>query len=102
MEICTRALSFWTYQTSQEAKYQEMTQKNLEDKLSSIEKQHQRMTREMNTELTGMPRIPDYYYYFLDFKIRVIERTLTIRSFHPWLLGIGFRETVGCERLLCI
>lgn len=55
MEICTRALSFWTYQTSQEAKYQEMTQKNLEDKLSVFEKQHQRMSREMNVELTGTP-----------------------------------------------
>ncbi|KAG0028547.1 cyclin B1 interacting protein 1, E3 ubiquitin protein ligase [Podila clonocystis] len=55
MEICTRGLSFWTYQTSQEAKYQEMTQKNLEDKLSVVEKQHQWMTREMNAELTGMP-----------------------------------------------
>ncbi|KAG0350660.1 cyclin B1 interacting protein 1, E3 ubiquitin protein ligase [Podila minutissima] len=53
MEICTRALSFWTYQTSQEAKYQEMTQKNLEDKLSVFEKQHQRMSREMNVELTA-------------------------------------------------
>ncbi|KAF9384527.1 cyclin B1 interacting protein 1, E3 ubiquitin protein ligase [Podila verticillata] len=45
MDICTRALSFWTYQTSQEAKYQEMTQKKLEGKLSTVEKQHQRMTR---------------------------------------------------------
>ncbi|KAG0318628.1 hypothetical protein BG000_004125, partial [Podila horticola] len=53
MEICTRALSFWTYQTTQEAKYQEMAQKNLEDKLGIVEKQHQRMTREMNAELTG-------------------------------------------------
>ncbi|KAG0036779.1 cyclin B1 interacting protein 1, E3 ubiquitin protein ligase [Podila clonocystis] len=53
MEICTRGLSFWTYQTSQEARYQEMTQKNLEDKLSVVEKQHQWMTREMNAELTG-------------------------------------------------
>ncbi|CAG8562877.1 11698_t:CDS:10, partial [Ambispora gerdemannii] len=31
MEICTRALSFWTYQTTQEACFQEMLYKNLED-----------------------------------------------------------------------
>ncbi|KAF9182147.1 hypothetical protein BGZ51_004896 [Haplosporangium sp. Z 767] len=54
MEICTRAISFWTYQTSQEAKYQEMTRKSLEDKLSLVEKQLQRMTRDVNIELSGM------------------------------------------------
>ncbi|KAF9941727.1 cyclin B1 interacting protein 1, E3 ubiquitin protein ligase [Modicella reniformis] len=54
MEICTRAISFWTYQTSQEAKYQEMTQKALEDKLSLYGKQQHRMTREVNVELTSL------------------------------------------------
>lgn len=53
MEICTRAISFWTYQTSQEAKYQEMSQKTLEDKLGHLERQLQRMTREVNVELNG-------------------------------------------------
>ncbi|KAF9081816.1 hypothetical protein BGX23_000415 [Mortierella sp. AD031] len=53
MEICTRAVSFWTYQTSQEAKYQEMTQKTLEDKVGQLERQLQRMTREVNVELNG-------------------------------------------------
>ncbi|KAF9967727.1 hypothetical protein BGZ70_008475 [Mortierella alpina] len=53
MEICTRAISFWTYQTTQEAKYQEMAQRTLEDKLSLVEKQLQRMTREVNVELSG-------------------------------------------------
>lgn len=56
MEICSRAISFWTYQTSQEARYQEMTQKTLEDKLSLYEKQQHRMTREVNVELTGRPK----------------------------------------------
>ncbi|KAF9290798.1 hypothetical protein BGZ68_006032 [Mortierella alpina] len=54
MEICTRAISFWTYQTSQEAKFQEMAQRTLEDKLSLVEKQLQRMTREVNAELNGL------------------------------------------------
>lgn len=62
MEICTRALSFWTYQTTQEAKYQEMAQKNLEDKLGIVEKQHHRMTREMNAELSGIPS--GLFYFF--------------------------------------
>ncbi|CAO3568558.1 unnamed protein product [Mortierella alpina] len=53
MEICTRAISFWTYQTTQEAKFQEMAQRTLEDKLSLVEKQLQRMTREVNVELNG-------------------------------------------------
>lgn len=54
MEISTRAISFWTYQTSQEAKYQEMVQKTLEDKADQLERQLQRTTREVNVELTGM------------------------------------------------
>ncbi|KAF9192194.1 cyclin B1 interacting protein 1, E3 ubiquitin protein ligase [Haplosporangium sp. Z 11] len=56
MEICTRAISFWTYQTSQEAKYQEMTRKSLEDKLSLVEKQLQRMTRDVNIELSALQK----------------------------------------------
>ncbi|CAB5395767.1 unnamed protein product [Rhizophagus irregularis] len=31
VEICSRALSFWTYQTTQEACFQEMLYKNLEE-----------------------------------------------------------------------
>ncbi|KAF9557308.1 hypothetical protein EC968_007693 [Mortierella alpina] len=54
MEICTRAISFWTYQTAQEAKFQEMAQRTLEDKLGLVEKQLQRMTREVNVELNGL------------------------------------------------
>ncbi|ORZ09740.1 hypothetical protein BCR41DRAFT_309349, partial [Lobosporangium transversale] len=53
MEVCTRAISFWTYQTSQEIKYREMTQKSQEDKISLLEKQLQRVTREFNAELGG-------------------------------------------------
>lgn len=61
MEICTRAISFWTYQTSQEAKYQEMAQKTLEDKLGQLERQLQRMTREVNVELNGKL----FFFFFL-------------------------------------
>ncbi|KAF9924334.1 hypothetical protein FBU30_005672 [Linnemannia zychae] len=53
MEICTRAISFWTYQTSQEAIYQETMQKTLEGKIGQLEGQNQRMTREVNVELNG-------------------------------------------------
>jgi E3 ubiquitin-protein ligase CCNP1IP1 len=67
MEICTRALSFWTYQTSQEAKYQEMAQKTLENKVGQLERQLQRTTREVNIELNGMPGLVGIcaYAFFL-------------------------------------
>ncbi|RGB23759.1 hypothetical protein C1646_609127, partial [Rhizophagus diaphanus] len=39
VEICSRALSFWTYQTTQEACFQEMLYKNLEEKYTQLEKQ---------------------------------------------------------------
>ncbi|KAG0287124.1 hypothetical protein BGZ96_008905 [Linnemannia gamsii] len=55
-EICTRAISFWTYQTSQEAKYQEMAQKTLEDKVGQLERQLQRTTREVNAELNALQK----------------------------------------------
>ncbi|KAF9586288.1 hypothetical protein BGW38_007419 [Lunasporangiospora selenospora] len=53
LEICTRALSFWTYQTAQEAKLQELNQKTLEEKIRHLEKQLQWTTREMNSEIAG-------------------------------------------------
>ncbi|KAI1318196.1 hypothetical protein EDD11_007079 [Mortierella claussenii] len=56
MEICTRATSFWTYQTSQETRYQEMTLKTQEDKANLLEKQLQRMTREINVELNALQK----------------------------------------------
>jgi len=67
MEICTRAISFWTYQTSQEARYQEMSHKSLEDKMSLHEKQQHRMTREANVELTG--RYPSVDVFCLSDKV---------------------------------
>ncbi|CAG8556318.1 13743_t:CDS:2 [Ambispora leptoticha] len=54
MEICTRALSFWTYQTTQEACFQEMLYKNLEDKYNRIEKNLQVVMRDAHTEINSL------------------------------------------------
>ncbi|KAI8603944.1 hypothetical protein EDD21DRAFT_422370 [Dissophora ornata] len=56
MEICTRAISFWTYQTAQEAKYQEMTRRAMEDKIHLYEKQQQRITREVSLEINALQK----------------------------------------------
>ncbi|KAF9112040.1 cyclin B1 interacting protein 1, E3 ubiquitin protein ligase [Mortierella sp. AM989] len=56
MEICTRAISFWTYQTSQEARYQEMALKALEDKAGLFERQIQQVTQEYNIEVNDLQK----------------------------------------------
>ncbi|GHJ86919.1 hypothetical protein NliqN6_3321 [Naganishia liquefaciens] len=49
MEIATRAMNFWTYQTSQESSFQTMVLKNAKDRLMAVERQ---MTM-INEELKG-------------------------------------------------
>ncbi|KAF9380785.1 cyclin B1 interacting protein 1, E3 ubiquitin protein ligase, partial [Mortierella sp. AD011] len=56
MEICTRAMSFWTYQTSQEARYQEMAIKAREDKVNLLERQLQRMAKEFDIEIDALQK----------------------------------------------
>ncbi|KAF9349202.1 cyclin B1 interacting protein 1, E3 ubiquitin protein ligase [Mortierella sp. AD094] len=56
MEICTRAISFWTYQTSQEARYQEMAIKAREDKVNLLERQLQRLTKEFDIEIDALQK----------------------------------------------
>ncbi|KAF0473751.1 E3 ubiquitin-protein ligase CCNB1IP1 [Gigaspora margarita] len=51
MEICSRALSFWTYQTTQENCFQEMLYRDLEDKYADLEKQVQVLIRESESEV---------------------------------------------------
>ncbi|CAB5376428.1 unnamed protein product [Rhizophagus irregularis] len=54
VEICSRALSFWTYQTTQEACFQEMLYKNLEEKYTQLEKQVQGVMRDAQSEITSL------------------------------------------------
>ncbi|RUP47413.1 hypothetical protein BC936DRAFT_145762, partial [Jimgerdemannia flammicorona] len=54
MEICTRAISFYSYQVSQEICFQTMLYKNLEDKYSGLEKQLQGIVRDANAEITSL------------------------------------------------
>ncbi|CAG8800439.1 28471_t:CDS:2, partial [Dentiscutata erythropus] len=56
VEICSRALSFWTYQTTQEACFQEMMYKSLEDKYTQLEKQVQSLMREAQSEVTTLQK----------------------------------------------
>ncbi|CAG8721233.1 14789_t:CDS:2, partial [Acaulospora colombiana] len=56
MEICSRALSFWTYQTTQEACFQEMMYKSLEDKYTQLEKQVQGVVRDAQAEITTLTK----------------------------------------------
>ncbi|CAG8485649.1 8911_t:CDS:2 [Gigaspora rosea] len=56
MEICSRALSFWTYQTTQENCFQEMLYRGLEDKYSELEKQVQVLIRDSESEVTTLQK----------------------------------------------
>jgi len=54
VEICSRSLSFWTYQTTQEAYFQKMLYKNLQEKCSQLEKQMQSVIRDAQEEITSL------------------------------------------------
>jgi len=79
MEICTRAISFWTYQTAQEARFQEMTQKSTEDKLGSLEKQLQKMTRDVNAELSGWASF-SLYLFLVVLRSTIMGEKLTVKE----------------------
>ncbi|KAF9439109.1 cyclin B1 interacting protein 1, E3 ubiquitin protein ligase [Entomortierella beljakovae] len=56
MEICARAISFWTYQASQEIRYQEMSSKACGEKLNAQERQTQIITREFGIEFEALQK----------------------------------------------
>src|SRR5579859_6153778 len=74
VEICSRALSFWTYQTTQESCFQEMLYKNLEEKYTQLEKQVQGVMRDAQSEITC-----ENILYGLNYNI--ININLLIRTF---------------------
>ncbi|KAL3446856.1 hypothetical protein BJX65DRAFT_105222 [Aspergillus insuetus] len=54
MECAGRALTFWTYQTSQEITYQEYLVKSLTDKYTNLNTQMDKVIHNANTELSTM------------------------------------------------
>ncbi|KAK6096473.1 hypothetical protein MT418_003305 [Batrachochytrium dendrobatidis] len=54
IEIVGRAISFWVYQVSQEAAYQAMVRKDLDDQCSKLERQLQSLVREANQEIAAL------------------------------------------------
>jgi E3 ubiquitin-protein ligase CCNP1IP1 len=54
MDICSRALSFWTYQATQEVLYQETKLKNIEEKYIEIQKHLGNVMNQANNELEGV------------------------------------------------
>ncbi|KAK5670763.1 hypothetical protein BDV3_005041 [Batrachochytrium dendrobatidis] len=54
IEIVGRAISFWMYQVSQEAAYQAMVRKDLDDQCSKLERQLQSLVREANQEIAAL------------------------------------------------
>ncbi|XP_046364020.1 E3 ubiquitin-protein ligase CCNB1IP1-like [Haliotis cracherodii] len=54
MEICTRALSFWTYQTHQEIIYQEYQATKHREKSSQLQQYYEQIVSKTQTELTTL------------------------------------------------
>ena len=51
LDICNRAISFWTYQVSQQTYFQQLMYKKLDDKCASITKQLQSTVHQANSEI---------------------------------------------------
>lgn len=52
-DVCSRAISFYEYQTSQELAFKTMLQKNTQDKYNSIKSQFDLVTRDINHIIKG-------------------------------------------------
>ncbi|GAA5809347.1 hypothetical protein MFLAVUS_002755 [Mucor flavus] len=48
LDICSRAIAFYEYQTSQELSFQSLLQKNMQDKYRSLKSQFDIVTRDLN------------------------------------------------------
>lgn len=53
LDICSRAIAFYEYQTSQEIAFRSMLQKNTEDKYRSLKSQFDIVTRDLNHLMKG-------------------------------------------------
>ncbi|KAK7061480.1 E3 ubiquitin-protein ligase CCNB1IP1 [Favolaschia claudopus] len=51
LEICSRAISFWQYQTHQENSFQQAVVRNVNDKNAQLQKQLENVIREANSEI---------------------------------------------------
>lgn len=54
MEVCTRALSFWTYQSHQERIYQEYVASKVKEKASQLEKYYEEVISRIQSELNSL------------------------------------------------
>ncbi|GAB1608596.1 E3 ubiquitin-protein ligase CCNB1IP1, partial [Argonauta hians] len=54
MEICTRALSFWTYQSHQEKVYQEYIANKIKEKASQLEQYYEEVVSRIQSELSSL------------------------------------------------
>lgn len=66
IEICSRALSFWTYQTHQERIYQEHIYGKLKDKLTQLEGYYQQLLSRTQAELSSVKALIQSQKYELE------------------------------------
>ncbi|KAJ7937309.1 hypothetical protein B0H13DRAFT_1588984 [Mycena leptocephala] len=52
LEICSRAISFWQYQSHQENSFQQAVVRNVNDKNAQLQKQLENVVREANGEIS--------------------------------------------------
>ena len=53
-EICSRALSFWQYQTLQEFKFQQLERKEIEEKKRQVERKLNQLFSEAKSEIASI------------------------------------------------
>lgn len=57
MEICTRALSFWTYQAHQEMTYQEHVTEKVKDKCAQLEQYYEQIVSQTQSEIASLKKL---------------------------------------------
>ncbi|CAH1774320.1 unnamed protein product [Owenia fusiformis] len=54
MEICTRSMAFWTYQSHQERAYQEYVAKKSKDRISQLEQCYETLAKKSSAEIQAL------------------------------------------------
>ncbi|OCU01549.1 E3 ubiquitin-protein ligase CCNB1IP1 [Xenopus laevis] len=109
LDICSRALAFWTYQVYQERLYQEYTHSKAEGHLKQVEKLYTHQLQSKDSELTAMKGevtslkkiLEEYKRKYSDLSERLMERNRQYQKLQGMYDSMRLRNIAVINRESC-
>ncbi|KAE8633852.1 hypothetical protein XENTR_v10002118 [Xenopus tropicalis] len=109
LDICSRALAFWTYQVYQERLYQEYTHSKAEGHLKQVEKLYTHQLQSKDSELTAMKGevtslkkiLEEYKRKYSDLSERLMERNRQYQKLQGMYDSMRLRNITVVNRESC-